>query len=568
MNEVTTRFVTFYSYKGGVGRTSALVNVAVLRAMQGNNVLILDFDLEAPGTTPYLRKLDPEYDEHKEGLLEYFAAAIDGTTVPPLASKAIDLSGRLDGENGGRLWAINAGNTIDSNYTARLEKLNWTEIFQRKFGDLLLRNFKNQIIEEFARPDYVFIDSRTGITEIGGVCTRYLADILVILTSLNEQNINGTAMIHHELLKEGKESILVAANVPVGMPYSIDQLFSKRIDSFSSQFGRSPDLFVYYYPVLSLSEELPALLARASEEKREHGASLFSTDPLLQSYRRLAQVIDRTRKGQISYMASLRGAARELFRYFHTKDVPDEINVLKQYYADRLLAKIILDIFGFGRHCSETPTSPQNWNTREYSRLMEFENQITNSSVREAIEALQHFVFRLLKEYLDNTGVMERSLEMFVDQDHVGALALEEISRERFDWPIDYLQRTLKTISVDNHATMTRTLYNLSHCLLQIGQNTRAHKYLERFLKEFKQLDFSTYSAPTKANYYFCAALAYQELGLMEEASSMRQKTEEQASVLKPDTVVFSPLDYKLISIGKFTKQLESSVEMNVARKH
>ena len=58
MNEITTRFVTFYSYKGGVGRTSALVNVAVLRAMQGNNVLILDFDLEAPGTIVSLLALD------------------------------------------------------------------------------------------------------------------------------------------------------------------------------------------------------------------------------------------------------------------------------------------------------------------------------------------------------------------------------------------------------------------------------------------------------------------------------------------------------------------------------
>ena len=40
---------TFYSFKGGVGRTMALVNVAVELAQRGRRVLAVDFDLEAPG---------------------------------------------------------------------------------------------------------------------------------------------------------------------------------------------------------------------------------------------------------------------------------------------------------------------------------------------------------------------------------------------------------------------------------------------------------------------------------------------------------------------------------------
>ena len=41
--------VTFYSYKGGVGRTMALANVAVLLSQWGKKVLMVDWDLEAPG---------------------------------------------------------------------------------------------------------------------------------------------------------------------------------------------------------------------------------------------------------------------------------------------------------------------------------------------------------------------------------------------------------------------------------------------------------------------------------------------------------------------------------------
>ena len=40
---------TFYSFKGGVGRTLALMNVAYRLVSEGNNVTVVDFDLEAPG---------------------------------------------------------------------------------------------------------------------------------------------------------------------------------------------------------------------------------------------------------------------------------------------------------------------------------------------------------------------------------------------------------------------------------------------------------------------------------------------------------------------------------------
>jgi cellulose biosynthesis protein BcsQ len=40
---------TFYSYKGGVGRSMAAANAAVLLAKWGHSVLVVDWDREAPG---------------------------------------------------------------------------------------------------------------------------------------------------------------------------------------------------------------------------------------------------------------------------------------------------------------------------------------------------------------------------------------------------------------------------------------------------------------------------------------------------------------------------------------
>src|SRR5690348_4558156 len=53
----TGKVVTFYSFKGGVGRTMALANVAFLAAHNGNKVLVMDWDLEAPGLAYYFRGL-------------------------------------------------------------------------------------------------------------------------------------------------------------------------------------------------------------------------------------------------------------------------------------------------------------------------------------------------------------------------------------------------------------------------------------------------------------------------------------------------------------------------------
>jgi len=51
------RIITFYSYKGGTGRSMALANTACLlaRSLVGKSVriLVMDWDLEAPGLHRY-----------------------------------------------------------------------------------------------------------------------------------------------------------------------------------------------------------------------------------------------------------------------------------------------------------------------------------------------------------------------------------------------------------------------------------------------------------------------------------------------------------------------------------
>jgi hypothetical protein len=50
-----SQVITFYSYKGGTGRSMALANIAWVLASTGKRVLAIDWDLEAPGLHRYFQ---------------------------------------------------------------------------------------------------------------------------------------------------------------------------------------------------------------------------------------------------------------------------------------------------------------------------------------------------------------------------------------------------------------------------------------------------------------------------------------------------------------------------------
>ena len=65
------KIVTFYSFKGGTGRTMALANVAWILASNGLKVLVVDWDLDSPGLHRYFHPfLDPAKVAATPGIIE------------------------------------------------------------------------------------------------------------------------------------------------------------------------------------------------------------------------------------------------------------------------------------------------------------------------------------------------------------------------------------------------------------------------------------------------------------------------------------------------------------------
>ena len=187
--------ITFYSYKGGVGRTLALSNTATYLSRFGLNVCVLDFDLEAPGLH-YKFGLDSK--EIKKGLVDYIFDFYSAHEINQIKEYSINISKQGDGQ----ISIIPAGAVATSEYWKKLSEINWSDLLYdaNNKGILFFLELKEKIKNEI-KPDFLLIDSRTGVTEIGGICTSLLADKVVFLLTNNNENLEGSCQILKSLKK-------------------------------------------------------------------------------------------------------------------------------------------------------------------------------------------------------------------------------------------------------------------------------------------------------------------------------------------------------------------------------
>ena len=76
----------------------------------------------------------------------------------------------------------------DADYPGRVLGFNW----QRFFREHDRGSFIERLRAEWAtESDFILIDSRTGITDTGGICTIALPDLVVPVFAANHQNVDG-----------------------------------------------------------------------------------------------------------------------------------------------------------------------------------------------------------------------------------------------------------------------------------------------------------------------------------------------------------------------------------------
>ena len=291
----------FYSFKGGVGRSMAVLNLAYALAAKGRHVLVLDMDLEAPGLSGFLHRAEEITGFARLDMVDLVGWAssacppIDPLSFPTLSDCVVSIPreklepiprtfsefGRLDiipveeeRNYYDRLWALDL-RSLDQDALVRIGSILRAWLKSLRFP-IDVPDYYGPDCDRTAPYDYVLVDSRTGITEIGGLCIGPLSDQLVVLSALNDQNVVGTRKFLEEVgvLKNdqasGSESrskpyLIVASLLPVG------EIKTKqdRLIELEKALGKAP-IRLSYHPQLALKETIFVRVCRDEYLAREY----------------------------------------------------------------------------------------------------------------------------------------------------------------------------------------------------------------------------------------------------------------------------------------------------------
>ncbi len=213
--------LTFYSIKGGVGRSTAAAVAAWRLAHEGRNVLVLDLDLEAPGLSSALL---PQGILPRFGIVDWFVEDLVGQADGILDDMAVPspVSADLPGE----VWVVPSHGGVGGEYIAKLGRcyldlppsIGRSGERRQSWPQRLLRLL--EALEARYRPDVVLLDSRSGLHDVASaVVTDVEAQVLLFAVG-SDQTWCGYRLLFEHWQRHGAASAIrerlrvVASMVP------------------------------------------------------------------------------------------------------------------------------------------------------------------------------------------------------------------------------------------------------------------------------------------------------------------------------------------------------------------
>jgi MinD-like ATPase involved in chromosome partitioning or flagellar assembly len=240
---MTPFIVTFYSYKGGVGRSLLAANIGVLCARRGKT-LLWDLDIEAPGlhNIPGLTPSRPV----KEGFFEWMIAWQESGKASNKADfgKLVKLACQTPERD--RLFILPAyGDNKD--FAGLFQSIRWDDFLVRDL-DSGLALFLG-ILDAFGKAGFetVVLDSGAGITDIGGLLAVLLPHATVLVGNYGRQNTSGLAHVWQALQPASEGRIPARGSLPpltrllVASPIADEpELRAKGEEIWKEAFGLAP----------------------------------------------------------------------------------------------------------------------------------------------------------------------------------------------------------------------------------------------------------------------------------------------------------------------------------------
>jgi len=338
--------VTFYSYKGGVGRSFALASIGALLSLWGYKTLCIDWDLEAPGLQLYFKQWLKE--ENSLGLTEMIQAYAEGKEP-----RWQDFVTEVNFSGSSQPLRLMKAGLQDKTYVQRMQALNWDTLYSGHD----LGNFLEELRENWKQFfDFVLIDSRTGITDIGGICTIQLPDILMLLLTANDQSLNGSLEVL-ERIQETRERfpfdrakllvVPVVSRFERRVEYDLADLWLARFatlfppiyNDWAHKSSSAKDLLnhirIPYIPYWSFGEKLP-VIEKGTSDSEDIGFSLETLAALLAQKLSSTDILIKNRDSFVAI--AKKGPTRieaideeELLEMEGLSTTTESINLARQY---------------------------------------------------------------------------------------------------------------------------------------------------------------------------------------------------------------------------------------------
>jgi MinD-like ATPase involved in chromosome partitioning or flagellar assembly len=181
------KILAFYSFKGGVGRTTSLAIMAERFARAGKRVACIDLDLEAPGLADFL-ELSPIHGV-VDALLSHaihdeLPAQLDDWWLTPALVPKLDDPTRL---------RVLAAGRLDAQYLDKLARLDLAMQDPQSVAAAslaaLLEDTRTR--HGLGPDDLIFIDCRAGLHELAGIALKRLSHLQILVARRSAQNLSG-----------------------------------------------------------------------------------------------------------------------------------------------------------------------------------------------------------------------------------------------------------------------------------------------------------------------------------------------------------------------------------------
>lgn len=204
--------LVFHSFKGGVGRTTALAAYAIALARRGERVAVIDFDLDAPGVGRLL-DADGQGTTARWGVVDFLLESRDDLPL----TDYLHTCARENVTGAGTIEVFPAG-ALDDAYLTKLARID-VEVGTDPSRHPLLRLCHR--IRAERRPSVILVDGRAGLSPAAGLLLSGFAHMHVLFATTNPQSLGGLERVIRHLgfaqARRGlsqSECVIVQAMVP------------------------------------------------------------------------------------------------------------------------------------------------------------------------------------------------------------------------------------------------------------------------------------------------------------------------------------------------------------------